>query len=135
MKLLVVALGIVAAIWVGYALCSYRAYGVLVPELARSQRASTALVLVRFVDVLDRGELAPLRAKLLAVAKENTLPDPPSFRFSFGGFLLGPFETSSGAIGWTRKTTDENLVEISSNLARLCQTSPQTDSYKFICGR
>src|SRR6266850_2209538 len=95
MKRLAVAIGFLAAFWVGYGLCSYRAYGVAFPELAMSQRVHSASIYMRSVELIDRGEIAPLRAKLLGVTKVYVSTPRPTAQFTWKGFLLGPFEDTS----------------------------------------
>ena len=135
MKRLAVAIGFLAAFWVGYGLCSYRAYGVAFPELAMSQRVHSASIYMRSVELIDRGEIAPLRAKLLGVTKVYVSTPRPTAQFTWKGFLLGPFEDTSYLTVITPQQTEASAADIRTKLARLCQSAPETDSYRFICGR
>jgi hypothetical protein len=135
MRVVAVAIGIVAAFWAGYGLCSYRAYGLVFPELSRSQATSDASFLIRYVDLIDRGDVVSLRAKLLAVAKVNITPSPPTSRFAWKSFFPGPLEDVGGLVASTRHDTDTRIAAIQAELARICENPPATDTYRSICGR
>src|SRR5256885_14679361 len=108
MKVILVAVCIVAAFWAGYGLSSYRAYAVALPALSRAQDVSNAAILIRSVDLIDRGDIVPLRAKLVAVAKVSTDSPNRSSGFSWKGLLSGPLEDTT-ALELTRQSTDAQL--------------------------
>jgi len=135
MKGIAVAICVIAGFWAGYGLSSYRAYAVTLPELSRAQEISNAGILIRSVDLIDRGDIAPLRAKLVAVAKVSTdNPTRPS-GFSWKGFLFGPLEDTADSVERMRQSTDEQLSSIRADIARICLTAPATDAYRHVCGR
>ena len=134
MKNVAIFISLTISFWLGYDLCSYRAYGRIIPEMLRSERVHTASLAVRFVDLIDRGEIAPLRAKLTVIAKTSLLKDPPVSGVPWGNLFAGPFEKFEDALDWTRTDTERVETEARSELARICQSAPATDSYRVACG-
>ena len=135
MKRLAVAIGFIAAFWVGYGLCAYRAYGVTYAQVARSNLVFNASLLMRSVELIDRGETGPLRAKLLGVAKVYASNPSPTSQYTWKSFLLGPFEDTSNLAATTPRQTEDNAAAIRAKLDHICQAAPATDSYRLICGR
>jgi hypothetical protein len=101
MKIVALVIGLAAAFWAGYGLCSYRAYGVVSPMLSQWRDVSNASLMIKFVDLIDRQDTVALRAKLLATAKaltENPVPPPSHSVKSFMRELPRPgLELSSFA--------------------------------------
>lgn len=134
MKVVALVVGIVAAaFWACYGVCAYRAYGVVFQGFMESHAASDASLMIRFVDLIDHENVPALRAKLLAIAKVSTDYSVPSPGYSLKALLRGPFESDS--MEWTRDTTASQLKTARADITRLCQTSPATDTYRYVCGR
>ena len=125
---------VLLAFLTGYALCSYRAYGVLYPELFRSERVSSAALFVRYIDLIDQGDTARLRAILAVTARIDLGKDPPSATMSWQNFLTGPFERSADVLAYTHSATDTTEAGVRSALAKICASPPNTNSYHVACG-
>ena len=125
---------VLLAFLTGYALCSYRAYGVLYPALFRSERVNSASLFVRYIDFIDQGDTARLRAILAATAKLDLWKDPPSAALSWQSFLTGPFDNPFEIIAYTRRATDATEAGVRSALAKICVSPPDTTSYHVACG-
>jgi hypothetical protein len=135
MKIAAIVVGVLAAFWLGYGFCEYRAYGMLFPMLSQSRDVSNASLMIKFADLIDQENTVALRAKLLAIAKvaiENRDPLPG---YSVKSFLRGPLESIADPIDSIRQSTASQLVTIRADITRLCQTSPTTDTYRYVCGR
>ena len=89
----------------------------------------------QFVDLIDHDNAAALRAKLLAIAKVSTESSAPSPSYSFKAFLRGPLESMTESLEWTRRSTASELIIARADIARLCRTSPATDTYRYVCAR
>jgi hypothetical protein len=136
MRHVAVVIGLVAAFWAGYALCAYRAYSIVFPTLSESWDVSNASRMIQFADLIDHGSAVTLRAKLLAVAKISTdSVSAPLPGYSFKAFLRGPLESTTEALEVTRQSTASQLITARTDIARLCSTSPATDTYRYVCGR
>ena len=135
MRIVAVVTGVFAAFWAGYGLCAYRAYGIVFPTLSQSRDISNASTMIQFVDLIDHDNAAALRAKLLAIAKVSTENSAPSPSYSFKAFLRGPLESMTESLEWTRRSTASKLIIARADIARLCRTSPATDTYRYVCAR
>jgi hypothetical protein len=135
MKIAAIVVGVLAAFWLGYGLCAYRAYGVLLPMLSRSRDVSNASLMIKFVDLIDRENTVALRAKLLAIAKVSMDNPGPSPGYSVKSFLRSPLESIADPVDSIQQSTASQLVTIRADITRLCQTSPATDTYHYVCGR
>ena len=134
MKNVAILFSLAISFWLGYDLCSYRAYGRIFPEMMRSERVHTASLFVRFVDLIDRGDIAPLRAKLTVIAKTDLMIDPPNIGASWKNLLVGPFERFEKGLDSIRNDTASVETEARSGLAQICRDAPATDSYRTACG-
>jgi hypothetical protein len=135
MKIVVLFVALAAAFWAGYDLCAYRAYGAILPTLSQSRDVSTASLMIKFVDRIDKGDTAALRGKLLAIAKVTTENPNSQPGYSFRSGLLGPLESTADITKSIRAATEAELVTVHADIARLCQTSPETDTYRYVCSR
>jgi hypothetical protein len=57
---------------------------------------------------------------------------PPTYLMK--SFLLGPLDSMTDAAE-PRKSTESKLTVVRADIARLCRTSPTTDTYRYVCGR
>ena len=135
MKIAALVIGVLAAFWLGYGFCAYRAYGLLFPILSRSRDVTNASLMIKFVDLIDGENTVALRAKLLAIAKVSSENSAPSPGYSLKSFLRGPLESIAEPMESIRQSTASQLVTIRADITRLCQTSPATDTYRYVCGR
>jgi hypothetical protein len=135
MRIVAVVIGVLAAFWAGYGLCAYRAYRLVLPSLSQSRDISNASTMIEFADLIDHDNAVALRAKLLAVAKVSTENSAPSPGYSLEAFLRGPLESTTESLEWTRQSTESKLTTVRAGIARLCLTSPATDTYRYVCGR
>jgi len=135
MRIAAVVVGVLASFWVGYGLCAYRAYGVVFPSLSQSRDISNASMMIQFADLIDHGDATALRAKLLAIAKVSTANSGPAPGYSLKDFLGGPLESTTDALAWTRQSTDSKMATVRAGIARLCVTSPATETYRYVCDR
>jgi hypothetical protein len=141
MKVIAILLACIASFWSGYYLASSRAYGIAFPEFSRSRDLANASLLVRFTDLIDKGDIAPLRAKLLAVAKIMVAnPAPvPAFDWKniadWKGLALGPFDGSVAMIDSMHRETEARASTVRGDIMRLCQNAPITETYKYVCDR
>jgi hypothetical protein len=135
MKIAAIVIGVLAAFWLGYGFCSYRSYRVLLPMLSQSRDVSNASLMIKFVDLIDGEKTVALRAKLLAIAKVSIENADPSPGYSVKSFLRGPLESIAEPMEAIRQSTVSQLVTIRADITRLCQTSPATDTYRYVCGR
>jgi len=141
MRIAVVVVGLIvglaAAFWAGYGLCAYRNWMVW-PTLMQSSQVSNARIMIKFADLIDRDSAAAVRAKALAIAKVSTDDPAPWPGYSFGAFLGGPLQStteSQEVLDSTRQATASQVTAIRGDIARLCTTSPATDTYRYVCGR
>jgi hypothetical protein len=135
MKIAALVIGVLATFWLGYGFCAYRAYGLLFPILSQSRDVSNASLMIKFVDLIDGENSVALRAKLLAIAKVSSENSVPSPGYSVKSFLRGPFESIAEPMESIKQANASQLVTIRADITRLCQTSPATDTYRYVCGR
>jgi hypothetical protein len=141
MKVVAIILACIASFWIGYGLATSRAYRAAFPEFSRSRDVANASVLIRFADLIDKGDIAPLRAKLLAVAKVTVAhPAPvPAFDWKniadWNGLAIGPFDGTSEIIDSMHQETEARALAVRGDILRLCQNAPITDTYKYVCDR
>jgi hypothetical protein len=135
MKIAAIVIGVLAVFWLGYGFCAYRAYGVLFPALSQLRDVSNAALMIKFVDLIDGENTVALRAKLLAIAKVSIENPDPSPGYSVKSFLRGPLESIADPLESIRQSTASQLVTTRADITRLCQTSPATDTYRYVCGR
>jgi hypothetical protein len=135
MKVVALLIGVLVSFWVGYGLCAYRAYGVVLPILSQWRDVSNASLMIKFVDQIDHGDTVALRSKFLAIAKVSTENPMPSPRYSFNAFLRGPLESTSDITAPMQRSIASELLAARADIARLCRTSPETDTYRYVCGR
>jgi hypothetical protein len=117
MKVLALAIGLLAAFWAGYGLCAYRAYTVVFPIFQQSRNVSNAAIAVKFVDLIDREDVAGLRAKLMATAKVSTENLVPSPGYSLKAFLHCPLESVNDSVEWTHQSTESQLTTVHADIA------------------
>ncbi len=101
MKLLIAAIAIVTAFWSGYGLSTYRYLSVFLPEMTRSGGASDASILIRSIDLIDKGDIPTLRAKLFAVTYTKINGPPPMGGFGWRDFLGAPLEDIEEATSYS----------------------------------
>ena len=135
MRYVAVAVGLVAAFWAGYSLCAYRAFDVVFPTLLQSYAISNAATMTKLADLLDHDGAPSVRAKLLTIAKVSADFSPVSAGYSLKGFLRGPLESTAEVVETTQQLTAPSLAAARADIARLCRTSPDTDAYRYVCGR
>lgn len=122
MKWLVALVAVTVAFFAGHALATYRMVQLL-SELQRSDALSDASILLRSVDVLDKGELSSLRVKLLAVAMVQIEPSPSNF-WTWRSVVLGPFEDlGQHSLDWLREQSEHEAEVLLREFKRLCEGS------------
>jgi hypothetical protein len=135
MKLIIAAIAVVAAFWCGYGLSTYRNISVFLPEMTRAGNASDASILIRSIDLIDKGDIPTLRAKLFAMTYAKISNPMPSVGFDWRGFLGAPLENMDEATDYTRQHANEQIAAVRTDIKRLCQSPPQTETYKWVCSR
>ena len=126
MKIIVAILLVAIGFWAGHAFSFYYTEGEVMPALQRSQALHSASLMVQGVDLIDSGEVAVLRGKLLAAAESQV--DPlPDFPTNWRAVLALPF-TDSGAsiesLSLNNEAQATKLRERIRSLARLKDLKP-----------
>jgi len=135
MKLIVTGIAVLAAFWAGYGLCAYRYTSVLLPEAMRSRNVWDASIHVRSIELIDKGDIPALRAKLFVVADTELNTPMPASIFGWRNLINGPLETIDEPWDSVRQQSDERAAKVRAEIKRLCQSPPQTESYRRVCGR
>lgn len=75
--IVLVAVVATLGVWCGYTVSGYRFSAYLYPAMAQSRAVNDASMSLRFVELIDRGDVPTLRRKLLVLAHSNlTIASP-----------------------------------------------------------
>jgi hypothetical protein len=131
----------VVAFWAGYDLCAYRYLTYIAEPTARAGALHHADMLLKMTDLLDTGDTATLRRKLMVVAHtELTVPInlSPSSRdyLSWTGLVSlarGPLEDYRPIAAYFADDIATLGPSVKDHLAALCAKSPAGDADRQWC--
>ena len=139
LRLIAVLTAVAAAFIAGYALCGWRAYTQVFPALSQSQRLHDAAFSARVAGILDSGDTAKAREKLLVEAAVESRPMPSlgDIPFQWKGAITAPFENVDVMLQMLRDSDSDAGArsDLSQRLSELCTKSPDTKATKYACNR
>ena len=121
----------------GYALCGWRFNTQVFTALEESHDVHDAHFSAEVAGIIDSGDIAKAREKLLVRAsiKSKPLPSLGDIPFQWKGFFLAPFENGDAMLQMFRHSDDGARSDLTHRLAELCAKSPDTKATRYVCNR
>ena len=129
------------AFWAGYDLCMFRFSNYVIAPSSRFGQLHHANIFLGMADLIDKGETAKLRRKLLATAHAElnspaiapvTVGDLMSWR-SIVDLAVGPLEYYRDSDDYVRRENAALEPTVSNHLRALCANSSEADSKEYWC--
>ena len=129
------------AFWAAYDLCSFRYSNHVIAPSARSGQLRHANIFLRMADLIDRGETAKPRRKLLATAHAGLIT-PTIGAISardlmswpgIVGLAMGPLEDYRGGGDYIGRENAALEAAVSHHPRALCASSSDADSKEYWC--
>jgi hypothetical protein len=132
-----VAVIAIAAFFGGYALCGWRFNTQVLPALETSHFLHDADFSAQVADIIDSGDIARAREKLLvrASVESKPLPSLGDVPFQWKGIFTAPFENMDLMLQMLHNSDDGARSAVSQRLTELCAKSPDTKATKYACNR
>jgi hypothetical protein len=121
----------------GYALSAWRFNTQVFPALQNSHALHDADFSAQVAGIIDTGDIARAREKLLVRASVESKPLPPlgDTPYSLKGILTAPFENVDVMLQMLRNSDEGARSDVSNRLTELCAKSPDTKATKYACNR
>jgi hypothetical protein len=121
----------------GYALCTWRFNTQVFPALEEFHFLNNAYDSAQIAGVIDSGDIARAREKLLvrASVESKPLPSLGDTPYQWQGFFTGPFENGDVVLQMLRNSQSGMRSDLSQRLIELCAKSPDTKATRNVCNR